>query len=271
MMKSPRGSIPGIPLDGNNMWLMQYRDLIWNLTITDLKVKYQSSVLGFAWSLLNPLLMMLVLFFVFANVFRFNQEHFALYILVGIIAWRFLANGTSIAMASIVNKPSLVTKIYIPRQILVLSSTLSCFISSILEFCVLIPLLFVFGANITPYILFFPIAHAIFFFIVYGLSLILAALYVYYRDLNQIWEVVIQLGFFLSPICYPITIVPPQFLPYYVLNPVTILIETYRNFLIYGVPPGLRSMVYLVISAVLMILIGKFVFNRFERRFAEVI
>jgi lipopolysaccharide transport system permease protein len=132
-------------------------------------------------------------------------------------------------------------------------------------------LLFVFGANITPYILFFPIAHAIFFFIVYGLSLILAALYVYYRDLNQIWEVVIQLGFFLSPICYPITIVPPQFLPYYVLNPVTILIETYRNFLIYGIPPGLRSMVYLVISAVLMILIGKFVFNRFERRFAEVI
>ncbi|OPX70057.1 MAG: ABC-2 type transporter [Methanoregulaceae archaeon PtaB.Bin056] len=253
------------------MWLMQYRDLIWNLTITDLKVKYQSSVLGFAWSLLNPLLMMLVLFFVFANVFRFNQEHFALYILVGIIAWRFLANGTSTAMLSIVAKPSLVTKIFIPRHILVLSSTLSTFISSILEFCVLIPLLFVFGANITPYILFFPIAHAIFFFIVYGLSLVLAALYVYYRDLNQIWEVVIQLGFFLAPICYPITIVPPQFLPYYVLNPVTILIETYRNFLIYGLPPGLRSMVYLVISAALLMIFGKFVFNRLERRFAEVI
>lgn len=271
MVRSPRGSIPGIPLGGNNMWLMQYRDLIWNLTITDLKVKYQSSVLGFAWSLLNPLLMMLVLYFVFANVFRFNQEHFALYILVGIIAWRFLANGTSTAMLSIVAKPSLVTKIYIPRHILVLSSTLSTFISSILEFCVLIPLLFIFGADITPYILFFPIAHAIFFFIVYGISLVLAALYVYYRDLNQIWEVVIQLGFFLAPICYPITIVPPQFLPYYVLNPVTILIETYRNFLIYGLPPGLRSMVYLVISAFLMMVIGKFVFNRLERRFAEVI
>lgn len=253
------------------MWLMQYRDLIWNLTITDLKIKYQSSVLGFAWSLLNPLLMMLVLYFVFSNVFRFTQEHFALYILVGLIAWRFLANGTSVAMMSIVGKPSLVTKIYIPRQILVLSSTLSSFISSILEFCVLIPLLFIFGANITPYVLFFPIVHVIFFFIVYGLSLMVAAMYVYYRDLTQIWEVVIQIGFFLSPIVYPISMIPAQYLPFYVLNPVTIIIETYRNFLIFGLPPGLKSMVYLVISAVIMMVAGNALFNRLERRFGELI
>lgn len=253
------------------MWLMQYRDLIWNLTITDLKIKYQSSVLGFAWSLLNPLFMMLVLYFVFSNVFRFTQEHYALYILVGLIAWRFLANGTSVAMMSIVGKPSLVTKIYIPRQILVLSSTLSSFISSILEFCVLIPLLFIFGANITPYVLFFPIVHVIFFFIVYGLSLMVAAMYVYYRDLTQIWEVVIQIGFFLSPIVYPISMIPAQYLPFYVLNPVTIIIETYRNFLIFGLPPGLKSMVYLVISAVIMMVAGNALFNRLERRFGELI
>ena len=253
------------------MWLMQYRDLIWNLTITDLKIKYQSSVLGFAWSLLNPLFMMLVLYFVFSNVFRFTQEHFALYILVGLIAWRFLANGTSVAMMSIVGKPSLVTKIYIPRQILVLSSTLSSFISSILEFCVLIPLLFIFGANITPYVLFFPVAHVIFFFVVYGLSLMVAAMYVYYRDLTQIWEVVIQIGFFLSPIVYPISMIPAQYLPFYVLNPVTIIIETYRNFLIFGLPPGLKSMVYLVISAVIMMVAGNALFNRLERRFGELI
>lgn len=253
------------------MWMMKYRDLIWNLTITDLKIKYQGSVLGFAWSLLNPLMMMLVLYFVFANVFRFNQEHFALYILVGIIAWRFLANGTSLSMGSIVGRPSLVTKIYIPRHILVLASTLSCFISSILEFFVLIPILFIFGANITPYILFLPIAHVIFFFIVYGLSLMLAALYVYYRDLSQIWEVIIQLGFFLSPICYPISIIPQQYLPLYILNPVTVLIETYRNFLVYGLPPGLYSMIYIIIAASALMIIGRAVFNRLERRFAEVI
>lgn len=253
------------------MWLMQYRFLIWNLTVADLKIKYQSSALGFIWSLLNPLLTMLVLYFVFANFFRFEQENFALYILVGIIAWRFLANGTSHAMISVVNRPSLVTKIYIPRQILVLSSTLSSFISSTLEFCILIPLLFILGAPITPYILFLPIAHGIFFFIVYGLSLALAALYVYYRDLTQIWDVVIQLGFFLSPICYPITLIPPKYLPMYILNPVTVIIETYRNFLIYGLPPGLPSLAYLVVATCILMIIGRAVFNRLERRFAEVI
>lgn len=250
---------------------MQYRDLIWNLTITDLKIKYQSSILGFAWSLLNPLLMMLVLYFVFANVFKFNQEHFALYILVGLISWRFLAIGTSTTMQSIVSRSSLVTKIYIPRQILVLSSTLSCFISSLLEFCVLIPLLFIFGATISPYMLFFPLIHGIFFFLVFGLSLVLAALYVYFRDLSQIWEVIIQLGFFVSPICYPISTIPSQYLTYYILNPITIIIETYRNFLIFGRPAGIPSMMYLVISAIILIVIGNAVFSHLERRFAEVI
>jgi lipopolysaccharide transport system permease protein len=251
------------------MWLLKYRDLIWNLTITDLKVKYQSSALGFAWSLLNPLLLMLVLYFVFTNVFRFNQENFALYILVGLIAWRFLANGTTAGIFSIVGRSSLVTKIFIPRQILVLSTTLSCFISSLLEFCVLIPLLFIFGVKITPYIFFFPVAHAIFFFIVYGIGLILAALYVYYRDLNQIWDVLLQLGFFMSPICYPLSTIPEKYLPIYLLNPVTVLMELYRNFLIYGIGPSPLSTTYLVIVALILMVVGTLVFKRLERRFAE--
>ena len=80
------------------MWIVEYRELIRILTISDLKVKYQSSVLGFAWSMLNPLLLMLVLYFVFTNVFKNNQDHFALYLLIGIISWRFMANGTSSSM-----------------------------------------------------------------------------------------------------------------------------------------------------------------------------
>ena len=105
---------------------------------------------------------------------------------------------------AIVGKSSLVTKIYIPRQVLVMSTVLSSFISSILEFLVLVPLLIILGAGISPYILLFPVIHIIYFLIVYGISLILASLYVYYRDLNQIWDVLIQIGFFLSPIVYPL-------------------------------------------------------------------
>lgn len=251
------------------MWIFEYRELIKILTISDLKVKYQSSVLGFAWSLLNPLLMMLVLYLVFSNVFNANQDNFALYLLIGIVSWRFMAIGSSAAMGAIVGKPSLVTKIYIPRQVLVMSAVLSSLISSILEFLVLVPLLIILGAGISPYILLFPFIHMIYFLIVYGLSLILSALYVYYRDLNQIWDVLIQIGFFLSPIVYPLSTVPPHYLKYYMLNPVTALIQMYRDVLLYHQFPALRDVALTIAFGLFIVVAGSIVFKKMERRFAE--
>ena len=251
------------------MWLLEYRVLIRIMTISELKVKYQSSILGFTWSLLNPLLMMLVLYFVFNNVFKATQNHFALYLLIGIVSWRFLSNGTMSAMASIVGKPSLVTKIRIPRQVLVLSVVLSSFISSILEFVVLLPLLFILGVGLSPYILLFPVIHLIFFMMVYGMSLILASLYVYYRDLNQIWEVIIQMGFFLSPIVYPLSTVPKEYLSYYMLNPVTVIIQMYRDILLYHTAPAPSDLAFAFLVGIAIVLLGSAVFKRLERRFAE--
>lgn len=251
------------------MWIVEYRELIRILTISDLKVKYQSSVLGFAWSLLNPLLMMLVLYLVFNSVFKSDQENFALYLLIGIVSWRFMANGTSTAMGAIVGKSNLVTKIYIPRQVLVLSNVLSSFISSLLEFLVLLILLLAFGVKISANILFFPAVHMIYFVMVYGISLALAALYVYYRDLNQIWEVLLQLGFFVSPVCYSISIVPENYLFYYMLNPVTQVMQIYRKTLLYGQSPSLASLADILLAAGIMMIIGAAIFKRLERRFAE--
>lgn len=251
------------------MWIVEYRELIRILTVSDLKVKYQSSVLGFAWSLLNPLLMMLVLYMVFNNVFMSSQEHFALYLLIGIVSWRFLANGTSSSMGAIVGKPSLVTKIYIPRQVLVLSTVLSSFISSLLEFLVLMVLLLAFGVGISPNILFFPAVHIVYFVMVYGISLALSALYVYYRDLNQIWEVLLQLGFFVSPVCYTISMVPDKYLFYYMLNPVTLVMQIYRKVLLYAETPSSSSLVYILFSACVLLVVGAVIFKRLERRFAE--
>ncbi|KUL03004.1 MAG: ABC-2 type transporter [Methanoculleus marisnigri] len=251
------------------MWIVEYRELIRILAVSDLKVKYQSSVLGFLWSLLNPLLMMLVLYFVFSNVFRFEEDNFSLYLLIGIVAWRFLANGTMTSISAIVGKQSLVTKVYVPRQILVLSSVLSSFVSSLLEFSVLVPLLILFGVDLSFNVLFFPLIHAIFLVLVYGLSLILASLYVYYRDLNQIWDVLLQAGFFLSPIVYPISIVPEKYLGYYMINPVTVVIEMYREVLLYAKTPSVIDIGLIVAAAGLMFLAGSSLFGRLERRFAE--
>jgi lipopolysaccharide transport system permease protein len=251
------------------MWFVEYRELIKILTISDLKVKYQSSVLGFAWSMLNPLLMMLILYLVFSNVFRATEDQFALYLLIGVISWRFFANGTTSAINIIVKNSSLVTKIFIPREVLVLSTILSALISSLLEFLVLIPLLILLGAGLSPYILFFLIIHGIYFLIVYGISLILAALYVYYRDLDQIWNVVMQMGFFLSPVVYPLSTVPTKYIDYYMLNPITGIIQMYRNVLLYHQLPQAGDIAFALAAGFSIVIIGSYVFNRFERRFAE--
>ena len=251
------------------MCLFKYSELIKNLVASDLKVKYQSSVLGFAWSMLNPLLMMLVLYAVFNNIFRFEQEHFALYLLIGIIAWRFLANGTMTAMSSIIGNPSLVTKIFIPREILTFSVVMSAFISSILEFMVLIPLLVMFGASLSITMLLFPVIHILYFGLVYGISLILASLYVYYRDLNQIWDIVLQIGFYASPIIYPLSLVPDEYIFYYTLNPITRLMVMYRDILLYNTVPVLPDILLVVGSGLILLVIGTVVFRKLSPRFAE--
>lgn len=251
------------------MYLFEYSELIKNLVASDLKVKYQSSVLGFAWSMLNPLLMMLVLYAVFNNIFRFEQEHFALYLLIGIIAWRFLANGTMTAMSSIVGKPSLVTKIFIPREVLTFSMAMSAFISSILEFAVLIPLLLILGVSLSFTMLLFPVIHILFFIMVYGVSLVLASLYVYYRDLNQIWDILLQVGFYLAPIIYPLSLVPEKYMFYYMLNPVTRLMVMYRDILLYNIIPSALDFLIVAMCGLLFLIIGATIFSKLSPRFAE--
>ena len=248
------------------MW--QYRELIRNLTAADLKNRYQNTALGFFWSLLSPLLLALVLYFIFSHLFG-REENFAINLLVGIMAWRFFANGTSSSLGAIVGKPSLVTKVYIPRQILVLSNVLANIISSLLEFIVLLPIIFVLLGHLPVTVLLFPVVHIIYFWFIYGAGLFLSSLFVYFRDLNQIWEVVTQVLFFCSPIIYPLSIIPAYIMPYYRLNPITQFIAIYRDVMVAGDLPSLFSIVVVIGFAIAAYLVGSFVFSKLQRRFAE--
>jgi len=251
------------------MWIFEYYDLIRILTISDLRVKYQSSVLGFVWSLLNPFLMLLVLYVVFSGLYSGTGTDFILYLFVGITSYRFFSNGTSAAIRSVVSKTNLVSKIFFPRKILVFSIVLSSFISAILEFIILFALLLIFMVPLSFNYLLFPVITVIYFGIIYGAGLALGALFVYYRDLNQIWEVVLSIGFFLSPIMYPVTMIPEQLLKYYMLNPVTVIMQMYRDILLYGITPSLLSFGYAVFAALVIMAFGTTIFSRLEWRFAE--
>jgi len=248
------------------MW--QHRELIWNLTVVDLKNRYQNTSIGFFWSLLSPLLLALVLYFVFRHLWG-REENFAINILVGVMAWQFFATGTSSSLRAIVGKSSLVTRVYIPRYILVLSNALSTLINSLLTFIVLMLIIFVLLGHLPVTVLLFPLIHIIYFFFIYGAGLLLSALYVYFRDLDQIWEVLIRALFFASPIMYPLTIIPASIMPYYRLNPATQFIIMYRDIMVAGNLPSLFSTAVVIGFAIAAYLVGSLVFSKLQRRFAE--
>jgi lipopolysaccharide transport system permease protein len=248
------------------MW--EYRELIRNLAFAELKNRYQNTSLGFLWSLLSPFLMSVVLWFVFRNLFN-QEENYAVNLIVGIMAWRFFSTGTSSCLTTIVSKPNLVTKVYIPRQILVMSTAISSLISSMLEFIILFPIVFILLGHIPLTIFLYPVAHIFLFIPIYGLGLLLSSMFVYFRDLYQIWEVLLSVLIYASPIIYPISIVPAYLLPYYVLNPLTRVIMMYRDIIILGTFPDWGDMAIILLFGAVMLLFGYFVFGKLQRRFAE--
>ncbi len=248
------------------MW--HYRELIRNLTVADLKNRYQNTSLGFFWSLLSPLLLAGVLYFVFRHLWG-HEEDFAVNILVGVMAWQFFATSTSSSLRTIVSNSGLVTRVYVPRHILVLSNVLTSLINSLLAFVALLPIILILLGSLPPTVLLFPLVHVVFFLFLFGAGLFLSSLFVYFRDLTQIWEVLIRALFFASPIMYPITIIPDYIMPYYLLNPVTQFIIIYRDVMVAGRFPSEYSIGVAAGFAVLACAVGSLTFRRLERRFAE--
>lgn len=257
-------------LSVNDLWLVRHWDLIKTLTVNDLKIKYQHTYLGILWSLLSPLLLLIVLYFIFYNL-RQMEGNFALYLLVGILTWRFFTQSTSSSLHVIKQNANLLSNVVLPSEIFVFIKNLSALISSVLEFIILIPLVALLTGAISPYVLLFPFVHLLFLLVTFGLSLILASIYPYFRDLAEIWPVFIQLGFFLCPILYPVSSIPESVRGLYLLNPVTQIILMYRDLVLYGTLPPAESIGYVLLFGAGIIVIGHYLFRTLEKRFVEVI
>jgi len=235
----------------------------------DFKVRYRNSVLGFLWSLLNPLAYMVVLTIVFSLMLRVNIPNFAAWLLIGLLIWRFFQVGTTQSLSSIIGNQSLVSKVYVSRYVIVLANNLANSIGSALEFLVLLPLLVVLGINLTPYALLLPLILFLEFLLIFGLSLSLSSLNLKYRDFYQLWEIAMQLGFFLSPIVYDGSFIPSRYQFVYSLNPVTRLIELARDILLGRRLPTTFENIVILLGIGLLLVIGIVIFRSLEPKFAE--
>ena len=201
---------------------------------TDFKVRYQGSVLGYLWSLLRPLFMFATLYVVFVYIFKLNKgiPHYPAYLLLGIVLWNFFLETTTIGMGSVVGRGDLLRKISIPRYLVVVSSSASALINLALN--LLVVLGFALGNGVMPHIswLWLPLLLVELLIFSSAVAFFLAALFVKYRDVSYIWEVIMQGAFYATPILYSLSLVPVRFQKWVFANPVAQIIQDARHAII---------------------------------------
>jgi len=243
--------------------------LVWTLVRTDFKARYHSSLSGFVWALLKPLVMFLALLAVFSFVFS-SQENYRSDLLVGLFLWEFFAESTKTGLISLQMKGFLLTKAKFPRWIVVVTAISNPLLT-----------LFIFSAAMVGYLALIghpPSVLRLALFVLYVLAFVLLAvsvslatsvLFLRYRDLNQVWDVVCQAGFFLTPIIWPIGSIPERFHLYLFLWPPTAYIDFARQVLIAGTLPTLRANLLLAGATLVSLAIGIAIFRRLAPRAAE--
>jgi lipopolysaccharide transport system permease protein len=249
--------------------LYGYRNLIWQLAWSEFKLRYKNSILGYFWSLLEPMLMLIVLYEVFSNLMRVQVAYYQLFLLLGIILWGFLSRATGIGMFSIVGKPSIVKKIYFPRDIFVISACITALLMSVFESLIFIMFMVFFRVPVSINLVYAPLILLFLFIISLGLSLALSALNVFYRDVQFIWQVFLQVGYFATPILYTIDIFPKNLQKFVLLNPIARIIISARDTIIYSSPAKIEDLLFIFISSIFFLLVGYIIFSKLEPRFAE--
>jgi len=243
--------------------------LIWTLVRTDFKARYHGTFGGFLWALLKPLSMFIVLMGVFSFLFA-SDPTYKLDLIVGLFLWDFFAEGTKTGLTSLHARGYLLTKARVPCWILVVTSISNAAIT-LAVFCVVI-VVFLTGAGRPPSVaslVAFAAYCAALAAIVVGFALASSGLFLRYRDLNQVWDVVAQAGFFFAPVIYPLGILPERYHIYLYLWPPTPIIEFSRAALVTGVVPSTTANIYLLADAAICLLTGILIFRRLSPRAAE--
>jgi ABC-type polysaccharide/polyol phosphate export permease len=237
--------------------------LVWTLVRTDFKVRYHGTLAGFVWALLKPLAMLSVLVTVFSLVFSWDP-HYRLNLIVGLFLWDFFAESSKVGLLSLLAKGYLLSKSVFPRWIVVVTSGASALVT-LAVFSVAMLFLLALGGHPVPFsgIALYLLYVIQLFLIVVGFSLATSVLFLRYRDLNQVWEVITHAGFFFTPIVYPLRIIPARFQIFLYLWPPTPVIQYARMVLVEGVTPSVTAHLLLLSITLAALLAGAFVFRRF--------
>lgn len=257
--------------------VLSSKELIFNLVLKELKLKYKSSALGFLWTLIDPLVMIIVLLLVFTKLFRYELPYYPSYLLVGIFVWNYFSAATMKGLYSLSNNANMLAKTSISKGIIIFSTNLFSMIDFILKFVILLSVLIILRTiyswpsliNLTWTLIYIPLVIILQFMLIFGLSQILSLGYAYYQDIQNLWGILLHAGFFLTPIFYPSSLIPAKYNFLLVLNPLNHLIEIYRKIIIEGASPPISSLVLASIFSLSIMFIGIKLFQKFKYNISQ--
>lgn len=245
----------------------KFKPLLGELVARDVKIKYRRSVLGVLWTLLNPLCMMIILSLVFSNIFKFDVENYSLYILSGQVVFNFFSGATTDAMSSIISNGPLIKKVYVPKYLFVLSRIISSFINLLASFTALLLVMIATRAELHWKVVLVVIPLILLVVFSLGVGLVLAAITVKFRDVMHLYSVFTTALMYLTPVIYPMSILPNWLYKLVMLNPLTNMLMMFRDVMINNNIFGLKSLIIAIIETALMFLIGLYVFYKNQDEF----
>lgn len=247
---------------------LQYKDLLGQLVLRDLKLKYRRSFLGYVWSVLNPLLVMLVMTLVFSQMFDRSIENFPVYLITGRTIFEFMTASTNASLRSIIGNSSLIKKCYVPKYIFTLAKVTSSMVDFVFSLGALVIVMIFTRTPVTPYVLLAPLVIIQVYIFCCGLGFLLAQLNVFFRDVQQIWKAVTTAWMYLTPIFYPIEKLP-EIVQTIVrtVNPLYYYITQFRDLIYVGQMPEARVFWGGWIFAFVFLIIGVLLFKRNQDKF----
>lgn len=246
---------------------LKFKPLLSELISRDIKIKYRKSVLGVLWTLLNPLLMMIVLSVVFSNLFKFDIDNFPLYLLSGQIIFNFYNDSTSSAMSAIIGNAALIKKVYVPKYLFVISRVFSSFINLMASFTALMLVMVATRAELHWTVILSLVPLALLMVLSLGIGLILAALTVKFRDIMHLYSVFTTVLMYLTPVIYPMSILPEWLEKIVLLNPLTNILMMFRDVMINNTLFDVWSLVIAVAETALFMILGLYVFYKNQDQF----
>jgi ABC-2 type transport system permease protein len=243
--------------------------LVLQFALKDFKIRYTHSTLGYAWSVLNPLLFFVIYYFVFTTFMRLDVPNYPGFLLLGVVLWNFYSEGTTNGASALLARADLLTKTVVPRQIMVYAALVSAGLTFVINLMVLWVVLEVTGTPLTWPAICFPLLVVDLVLLTLGTALLLAPLYVRYRDVGYLWSIALQIGFWLTPIIYLDVMMPERWRWIVWVNPVGRIIGDSRRAMIYGWWPGLRGLAITTALSVAMCVFGYTVFRRMQGRLVE--